>query len=219
MEPASGSRPPLRAQGDTSYTVRRAFERRYGAGERVFGPGDVGDGLYVIQAGQVELSRPGPEGPRLVARLGPGEFFGEMGVLLGRPRELAATAASETHLLCLDVATFEQMCVEQPEVAIRVIQRLASRCIELEQRLAAVGVDDLLRPVVRTLVRHAADAPAGEVRLPLRLRQIASEAGLSMLEAHRAVGQLFERKLVRLADDALVVADREALCASLDLAD
>lgn len=185
----------------------------------IFEEGEVGDGLFVIQAGQVELTRPAADGRRLVARLGPGEFFGEMGVLLGSARTVSAAAASEAHLLWVDGSTFEQMCVDQPEVAIRVIQRLAARCIELEQRLAAVGVDDLLRPVVRAIVRRAAREPAGEVRLSVQLRDLARDAGLSMLEAHRALGQLFDRKVVRLADDLLVVPDREALSASLDVAD
>jgi CRP-like cAMP-binding protein len=121
----------------------------------VFEEGDQGAVLYVIQSGMVELVRCGPEGPRLVARLAPGEFFGELDVLLGRPRSVRAVAASESRLIELDAATFEEMCVAQPEIAIRVIQRLAARVIELEQRLAALGLDDLLRPVVRVLLRRA----------------------------------------------------------------
>ena len=53
-------------------------------------------------------------------------------------------------------------------------------------------------------------------RVPLRLRELASEAGLSMLEAHRALGQLFDRKLIRLDGDVLRVASLEDLSASLD---
>jgi hypothetical protein len=37
-----------------------------------------------------------------------------------------------------------------------------------------------------------------------------------MLEAHRALGQLLERKRVRLQDDALVIPDLDALAAALD---
>ena len=87
--------------------------------------------------------------------------------------------------------------------------------IDLEQRLAALGVDDLLRPVVRVLVRRAEPGDGGH-RVALRLRELASEAGLSMLEAHRALGPLFDRKLIRLADDVLHVGSLEALSAALD---
>jgi CRP-like cAMP-binding protein len=203
---------------DTRFRVRRAYERSFGAGQTIFDEGDQGSVLYVIQSGMVELVRSGPDGPRLVARLAPGEFFGEMGVLLGRPRAVRAVAVGDSRLLELDAATFEEMCVAQPEIAIRVIQRLAARVIDLEQRLAALGVDDLLRPIVRVLVRRA-DRQEGGSKLATTLRRLAGEAGLSLLEAHRALGQLLDRKLVRLVDDTLVIPDLEALSACLDGAD
>jgi len=207
--------PGIRVNEDTQFRVRRAFERSFEAGQTIFDEGDREEVLYVIQTGMVELIRSGPDGPRLLARLAPGEFFGEMGVLLGQPRSVRAVAASDSRLIELNGTTFEEMCVAQPEIAIRVIQRLAARVIELEQRLAALGSDDLLRPVVRVLVRRA-DREAGGGKLATTLRGIAGEAGLSLLEAHRALGQLLERKLVRLVDDVLIISDLEALSACLD---
>jgi CRP-like cAMP-binding protein len=206
---------PTARTEDTGFVVRRSFEREYAAGEVIYEAGDDSRVLYVIQAGQVELVREGADGPRSVARHGPGEFFGEMGVLAGRPRSLRAVAASATRVLELDRATFESMCVERPEIALRMIRRLAARLTDLEQRLAALGADDLLRPVVRVLVRRAEGAGDG-ARVATSLRQLASESGLTMLEAHRALGQLLERKRVRLQDDALVIPDLEALSAALD---
>jgi len=203
---------------DTDLRVRRAFERLLPAGEVVYEEGERGESLFVIQSGQVELLRSGPETARLVARLGPGEFFGELGVLLGRPRSARAVAVTDARLLEVDAATFEAMCVERPEIAIRVIQRLAARAIDLEQRLAALGVDDLLRPVVRVLLRRAEPADDGAC-VRLRLRDLATEAGLTLGEAHRALGLLLDRRLVRLQDEVLRIPDREALSACLDAPD
>jgi CRP-like cAMP-binding protein len=217
VEPCSQSSGSA-AREDTRFRVRRVFERSFEAGQTVFDEGDPGTVLYVIQAGMVELLRSGPDGPRLVARLSPGEFFGEMGVLLGQPRSVRAVAVSDSRLIELDAATFEEMCVAQPEIAIRVIQRLAARVIDLEQRLAALGVDDLLRPIVRVLVRRA-DRDGGGGKIDTTLRRLAAEAGLAPLEAHRALGQLLDRKLVRLIDDVLVIPDLEALSACLDEAE
>ncbi|MEN8160017.1 MAG: cyclic nucleotide-binding domain-containing protein, partial [Myxococcota bacterium] len=145
---------PVRSQpssADTGARIRSVFERSYRAGELVYDEGWEGDALFVIQAGQVELIRQGAAGQRVISRHGPGDFFGEMGVLLGRPRTARAVAISDLRLLQIDAGTFESMCIEQPEIAIRVIQRLAARTIHLEQRLEAIGADDLLRPVVRVL--------------------------------------------------------------------
>jgi len=170
----------------------------------------------VIQSGEVELSRSSADGRRVVARLGPGEFFGEMSVVVGEERTARALAVGECRLLELDAETFEAMCVERPEVAIRVIRRLTDRLIESERRLSALGVDDLLRPVVRSLVRGAQPAASGGMHVASSLREVAEGAGLSMLEAHRAVHQLLDRKLVRLVDNQLLTPDLDVLSSCLD---
>jgi CRP-like cAMP-binding protein len=206
---------PRDAREDTGFTVRSTYERSFAAGEVVYDAGQPSEALFVIQAGHVELTRSGPDGERVVARYGPGEFFGEIAVLLGRPRSTRAVAVGEARVLQLDRATFEAMCVDRPEIALRVIQRLAQRAIELEQRLTALGVDDLLRPVVRVLLRHAGTSEKS-ARIETSLRKLANEAGLRMHEAHRALNQLLDQKLVRLVDDALEVRDFEALAGALD---
>ena len=212
---STGATDPPTAEENTGFVVRRVFERQFSAGQTIYEIGSAGDGLFVIQAGQVELQREASEGIRPLARFGPGELFGEMGVLLGRARATRAIAVSDTRVLELDRPTFEEMCVERPEIAIRVIQRLAERLKDLEQRLAALGVDDLLRPIVRVLVRRA-EPGARDATVATTLRALAAEAGLTMIEAHRGLGQLLERKLVRLLDDALVIPDLEGLSAALD---
>lgn len=201
---------------DTGYAVRQSFEREYGAGEVIYEIGDETSVLYVIQAGQVELLRDSGEGSRTIARHGPGDFFGEMGVLGTRPRSSRAVAASDARVLELDRVTVEAMCLERPEIALRIVQRLAARLTDLEQRLTAMGADDLLRPIVRVLVRRADSLAQGGARVATTLRRLASESGLTMLEAHRALSQLLERKRVRLQDDVLMIPDLEALSAALD---
>ncbi len=201
---------------NTQVFVKKTYERAVATGEIIFDEGDAGEVLYVIQAGEVELSRMGSSGRRVVARLGPGEFFGEMSVVVGEPRSARAVAVTNSRLLELDGATFEAMCVERPEIAIRIIRRLTARLIESERRLSTLGIDDLLRPVVRVLVEHAERDAAHGARIPTSLRALADQAGLSMLEAHRAVHQLLDRKLVRLVDDILVTEDMETLSSCLD---
>lgn len=202
---------------DTQVRVRQAYERELRPGEVLFEVGTPTETIYVVESGVIELVRPGAEGPRVVSRLGAGEIFGELGALLGGVSTVRATAVGPTRLLELDTPTFETMCLERPEIALRIIHRLASRLIELERRLCVLGVDDLLRPVVRTLVRRAEPSAEG-AQVPITLREIAEQAGLSITDAHRAMQRLFERKLIRLVDDALVVPDRDALSSHLDSA-
>jgi CRP-like cAMP-binding protein len=205
---------------DTAFQVRSTYQRSLAPGETVFDEGDRGQNLYVIQAGEVEITRHGAGGHRAVARLGPGDFFGELSVVAGKPRTARAVAVKATRVLELDRTTLESMCVAQPEIALRMIRILVARLVEAERRLASLGVDDLLRPIVRTLVRSAEPVSEGEgFRVTSTLCSIAQHAGLSMLEAHRALHQLFERKVCSLVDDALVIPDLEALSGCLDPAD
>jgi CRP-like cAMP-binding protein len=195
--------------------VLRSFERTCAPGEVIFEPGDPGVSLFVVQAGEVELTRPGEGGSLPVASLGPGDLFGELAVLLGGRRRAKARAVGAVKLLELEGATLQAMCLERPEIGLRLIRKLAGRIIDLEQRLAALGVDDLVRPVVRVLVRRAERIGVG-ARVDTTLRGIAKESGLSMLEAHRALQQLLEGRLVKLADDVLEIPDLEGLLASIE---
>jgi CRP/FNR family cyclic AMP-dependent transcriptional regulator len=201
---------------DTDLRVRNTHQRTLEPGETVFEEGDSGEKLYVIQAGEIELSRTGESGHRVVARLGPGDFFGELGVVLGKPCTSRAVAVSRTRVLALDRETLEGMCLAQPAIAIRMIRVLVSRLIEAERRLAALGVDDLLRSVVRGLVRSAQPDEKHGNRIPTTLRGLAEDSGLSMLETHRALHHLFDRKVIRLVEDCIYAPDMDAISASLE---
>ena len=212
----SGSATP--ELGETALGVRRDFERVAQAGESIFESGEPADAFYVLLAGEVLLldtSRGGVS--RLLARLGPGDSVGKTDSLLGRARGARAVAATDARLLRLDRATFRSMCLERPDIAVQVMERLAQRAADLERRLAALGMNDLVRPVARGLLCCSATAAGGlaESRATTSLRGLAEAAGLSLRETHRGLQELFDRKLVRLVDDALLVPDRGALEACL----
>lgn len=202
--------------GDTHLGVRRAYEHVARAGEPIFEVGELANALFVIQSGEVSVLEPAPDGEqRLVAQLGPGDSLGEADALLGRPYAARAVAITDARLLRLDSGTFRAMCLERPEIAVRVMQRLAERIAGLEHRLLALGMNDLVRPVARGLLR-AAQPRAEGARAVVTLRSLAALAGLSLRETHRGLQELLDRKLVRLVDDALVVPDRGSLLACLE---
>ena len=208
----------MKAGEDTAIRVRSHYQREFAPGQLIVGAGERADHLFVIQSGEIELTREGPGGQRGAARLGPGDFFGELGVVLGESVPTRAVAVKPTRVLQLDRETLESMCLAQPEIAIRMIRVLVSRLIEAERRLAALGVEDQLRPLVRSLVRHAQPAEGGAtgVRIPTTLRKLSDEAGLSLIETHRALHQLIDRKLVQLVDDCLIAPDLDGLSGCLD---
>ncbi|MEO1936118.1 MAG: Crp/Fnr family transcriptional regulator [Myxococcales bacterium] len=204
----------------TQIQVDQAFQRVFEDGEIIFDEGDAGIDLYVIQSGQVQISRSGEAGGlvanRVVARLAPGDFFGEMSVVLGEIRTARAVAVGRTELLELDGETLEAMCIERPEIAIRMIQRLAIRLIAAERRLAALGLDELVGPLVRYLSARAANDLDEELRLHTTLRELASGCKMTLQETHQALHQLMDQKLIRLVGDELIAPDPAAFSSAVN---
>jgi CRP-like cAMP-binding protein len=201
---------------NTQIQVQSTFQRTFADGEIIFEEGDEGLDLYIILSGQVQISRKGSGSPRIIAKLSPGEFFGEMSVVLGEARTARAVAVGETELLELDGETLEAMCMERPEIGIRLIQRLATRLISAERRLAAMGLDELVGPLVRYIAKEAEGYPSdAEVRFTTSLRALSEGCELSMQETHLALHQLMDQKLVRVVGEELIAPDPAALSTAM----
>jgi CRP/FNR family cyclic AMP-dependent transcriptional regulator len=85
--------------------------------------GEVGTGFFLVAAGGVRVVRDGVT----IARIGPGDFFGELSVLDGRPRVAQVVADEPT--VCLGLASweFEAVIRDEPSVALAVLRVLAGR--------------------------------------------------------------------------------------------
>lgn len=89
----------------------------YEEGDLVITEGDRGTSMYVIAAGDVNVYTTGRGGKTVhLARLGPGDFFGEVSVLSGKPRTATISACGKTTLLRLDRDQLEQIVEHFPRV-------------------------------------------------------------------------------------------------------
>jgi len=78
------------------------------AGETILEQGDEADRFYVIAGGEVTVTRRSPEGEDVaLATLGPGQFFGEIGLLAETRRTATVRAVDDVELLSLDWSTFK----------------------------------------------------------------------------------------------------------------
>jgi CRP-like cAMP-binding protein len=75
------------------------------AGEPVIRQGEAGQRFYVVRSGRVEVARDGD----VLARLGPGEAFGEIALLLDMPRTATVVALEPTQLLALEADAFRDL--------------------------------------------------------------------------------------------------------------
>jgi CRP-like cAMP-binding protein len=99
-------------------------ERRFAAGEQVIRQGDDAVGFYLVVEGSAEVR----SGGAVLARLGPGDFFGEMALLLENARRTAdVTALEDTSCLVITQWEFRSLLVAHPDTALAVMGELARR--------------------------------------------------------------------------------------------
>lgn len=79
------------------------------AGSVIFEQGSRGELVYVVESGQVEIERVLADGGHEhLATLGAGDYFGELGPLLGFPRSATARAATDVQLTSYNVRDFRE---------------------------------------------------------------------------------------------------------------
>lgn len=106
-----------------SLVASRATEVDFPAGHVIARQGEIGTGFFVIVEGQARVVRDGKH----LADLGPGDFFGELSVLDGHPRNAQVAAIGPCR--CLGVASWdlEALLTESPQLALAIIRGLAAR--------------------------------------------------------------------------------------------
>jgi CRP-like cAMP-binding protein len=107
--------------------ARRSFD----AGDTIVQRGDAADEMFVIRSGEVEIRR-----DALVARLGPGDFFGEMSLLESLPRDADAVAVSAVELLVITQGALLVRLRRDPTFALEMLHRLSGRVRALNAQLA-----------------------------------------------------------------------------------
>jgi CRP-like cAMP-binding protein len=105
-------------------------EHRYMEGSRVVREGDIGDTFYVILEGEAKVTS---KSGRVVNRLRPGDFFGEISLLDGGPRTASVVADTPLVMLALPRAAFLKLIQQDPEVGVKLLAYAATMLRRLER--------------------------------------------------------------------------------------
>ncbi len=114
-------------------------EQRFAAGEDIIRQDTPGDSLFIISRGEVSIHVGVDGSSRAIARLGPGQFFGEMSLMTGEPRQATVTAGVDTICYVIDQNAFR--CVTSPAIVEEIAKILAERQTELEMNREGLGVE------------------------------------------------------------------------------
>lgn len=103
-------------------------------GERVIRAGDSADRIYFIGEGEVEVILPGKN-----VKLKPGDYFGEMALITGKPRSADVTAVDYCKFATLNVRDFRKFVKKFPHIRETVAQLARARGEEIRQLLEESG--------------------------------------------------------------------------------
>ena len=104
-------------------------------GERIVTQGEVGDCMYVIQKGLVEISMYSQDGESVLATLKAGTVFGEMSLFTKEPRSASVRAKGKTRVLTIDKRGFFKRVHEDPSLAFRILLKMSRRIEKLNREV------------------------------------------------------------------------------------
>ena len=157
-------------------------EHRFGTGEIILEDESEGGELHLIVEGRVRITKASRHGPEtLLALLHPGDFFGELELIDGRPRAARVAAVDETTTFTLSREAFAALLTQSNELALRLLQVLSVRLRSVDNHF--------VREMERTN-----DQSTGEVK---RLRRIieAAKSLNSTLDLDRLLDVILETAL------------------------
>ena len=123
--------------------MRGALGKQYRDGEIIIRQGELGDCMYVVQSGRVEVVQTSDHGEQHLAFLETGDFFGEMAVFEKEVRSATVQSAGEARVLKVDKKTLLRRIREDPLLAVNLLQTMSHRIRDLSGEVAHHRVTQL----------------------------------------------------------------------------
>lgn len=118
--------------------------RTYPKDTMIFSECQSGHDMFIIQEGQVKISKFVDGNEVILAVLKKGDFFGEMALLENKPRSASAIAHENCRLMTVNRRNFDQMVASQPQLIARLTTTLAERLWSMSRQLANTQIRDPL---------------------------------------------------------------------------
>jgi len=128
-----------------SQLIRRSVEETYGAEHTIIHQGHPMGMVYVILSGHVRVFEPVPDSSveMFLGELGPGQIFGELGVLRERPRSASIVSLDPTRCLAIPATDFLYLLGQSREMSLSLLRILAGRLYDADRLLARHAPDPL----------------------------------------------------------------------------
>ena len=190
--------------------------RDYRTGESIIEQGDDSQDVYFLVAGTVRVMNFAASG-RFVAYgvLKPGEFFGELAAIDGRPRSATVVAESPCRVAILPAHDFGPLVTSNHDIALALLKRLADVIRTCDDRIFDLSSLGAKQRIFLELLRLAEPDPLGSedwVVFPLPTQTaLATNADTTRQTVARILGRLSDDAVVTKKSKALYIHDRQRL--------
>ena len=175
----------------------------------VMAGGDPTDSLYIVLSGRLKVMMSDSEGKEVIlAILGPGEFFGEMGLIDDEPRSATVITIEPCELLSIAKRDFKKCLAENFEMAMAVMRGLVKRLREADRKIGSLALLDVYGRVARLLLDMAENVDGEKVvtkRLPKQ--DIAKMIGASREMVSRVMKDLQTGGYIEMRGSTIVLRD------------
>ena len=177
---------------------------------------EPGSELYIIQQGNVKITKIVDQNEVLLAVLNPSDIFGEMALLENKPRSATAIAYGNVVTLAINKENFETMVQAQPQLAVKLITLLSERIWTSYRHLANLLINDPIGrsyDMLLTLVekKRITIQPKMSYTYDIGSKELSDMLGFSPVEGEKHIFQLLQNKNFRLDGGKIICFDLSEL--------
>ena len=189
----------------TTMVTRRSASRS----TTIMAGGDATDSLYIVLSGRLKVMMSDSDGKEVILSiLGPGEFFGEMGLIDDEPRSASVVTIEPCELLSISKRDFKKCLLENSDMSMAVMRGLVRRLREADRKIGSLALLDVYGRVARLLLDMAENVNGEKVvtkRLPKQ--DIAKMIGASREMVSRVMKDLQTGGYIEMRGSNIVLRD------------
>jgi CRP/FNR family transcriptional regulator len=207
---------------ELSFLAERAVPHRLQSGEMIFSEGEPCEGLYVVESGAIKVFKTSASGREQVLTIeGAGGSVAELPVFDGGAYPASASALNEATLLFVSKRDFQALCLEHPQVALKVLKVVGARLrrlVGIIEELSFTTVRHRLAALLLRLAkRRGKRTPRGvEFSLLGSNQELAAHIGTVRELVSRNLSRLQAEGIVRLEGKTVIIPDLDKLRAEVE---
>ena len=186
--------------------------RVYPKDTMIFSECQSGADMFIIQEGQVKISKVVDGNEVVLALLKKGDMFGEMALLENKPRSASAIAHEDCRLMTVNRQNFDQMVATQPQLIARLTTMLADRLWSMHRQLANTQLREPLYKLIDMLALQVEKAkitlaPNIQYQTDLTPYDLANMCGIPKDQQATCLYQFTVDPHVKLVQNKIMVPD------------